>query len=625
MAIESAAGATGNGAIADKRKKSEADKRKERKQKHKENQKARRQIGEKQSKSSVKVEAPEDDVEIEYVSAPVDLPESEAPAGDGMEEDEHMGLAGAGLGMGGLGFAAPKKEDPMAEFKKVFGRFATAEELTGAQQDSDDEAGAQPASKPEEAGSAPAKAGGEASDSDSDGEDKKALSKRQRKMLSRLKIAELKQLCERPEVVEVWDVTAPDPQLLVYLKAYRNTVHVPRHWSQKRKYLQGKRGIEKPPFKLPDFIEATGIGEMRQTYAEKEESKKLKQKQRDRMAPKMGRMDIDYQILHDAFFKYQTRPKLSDMGEIYYEGKEFEVTVGNLRPGVLSDALREALGMGENTPPPWLINMQRYGPPPSYPDLKIPGLNAPIPPGCSFGYQPGGWGKPPVDEAGNAVYGDVFGQHVDEVDSDEDVDKASKWGELDADEEEEESEDESEEMDDDEMDAGTATGIMSGMQTGLASGIASSLPSGIETPDTMLNLRKASDSEQPKQLYQVLEQKQASVGAGTILGTDHVYVIPGSSAADGADGAKKAAAAKKLGVLANMPTDVDVAITPEEIEGLNEAELKALYESKLAEARAANRREDFSDMVAAKAAQQKRKMAQKADEKASKKSKDFKF
>ncbi len=41
---------------------------------------------------------------------------------------------------------------------------------------------------------------------------------------------------------------------------------------------------------------------------------------------------------------------------------------------------------------------QRYGPPPSYPQLKIPGLNAPIPPGASFGYRPGEWGKPPVDE-----------------------------------------------------------------------------------------------------------------------------------------------------------------------------------------------------------------------------------
>jgi splicing factor 3B subunit 2 len=47
------------------------------------------------------------------------------------------------------------------------------------------------------------------------------------------------------------DVTASDPRLLVYLKALRNTVPVPRHWCHKRKYLQGKRGIEKPPFELP--------------------------------------------------------------------------------------------------------------------------------------------------------------------------------------------------------------------------------------------------------------------------------------------------------------------------------------------------------------------------------------
>ena len=41
------------------------------------------------------------------------------------------------------------------------------------------------------------------------------------------------------------------------------------------------------------------------------------------------------------------------------------------KPGVLSEELRTALGMGDNSPPPWLINMQRYGPPPSYPDLKV--------------------------------------------------------------------------------------------------------------------------------------------------------------------------------------------------------------------------------------------------------------
>lgn len=91
------------------------------------------------------------------------------------------------------------------------------------------------------------------------------------------------------------------------------------------------------------------------------------------------------QKLHDAFFKHQTKPKLTSVGDIYYEGKEYEARVENLKPGQLSERLKEALGMGENTPPPWLINMQRYGPPPSYPDLKVPGLNAPIPPGGALG------------------------------------------------------------------------------------------------------------------------------------------------------------------------------------------------------------------------------------------------
>jgi len=106
---------------------------------------------------------------------------------------------------------------------------------------------------------------------------------------------------------------------LVVLQATRNTVSVPRHWCFKRKYLQGKRGIEKPPFDLPDFIKATGIMEMRQALQEKEDQKTLKAKMRERVRPKMGKIDIDYQKLHDAFFKWQTKPKLTIHGDLYYE------------------------------------------------------------------------------------------------------------------------------------------------------------------------------------------------------------------------------------------------------------------------------------------------------------------
>jgi hypothetical protein len=47
--------------------------------------------------------------------------------------------------------------------------------------------------------------------------------------------------------------------------------------------------------------------------------------------------------------------------------------------------------------------MQRWGPSPAYPNLRIPGLNAPIPVGAQWGFHPGGWGKPPVDDVSITV------------------------------------------------------------------------------------------------------------------------------------------------------------------------------------------------------------------------------
>jgi len=74
-------------------------------------------------------------------------------------------------------------------------------------------------------------------------------------------------------------------------------------------------------------------------------------------------------------------------GEVYYEGKEFEVHLKEKRPGFLSASLKAALGMPEGAPPPWLINMQRYGPPPPQQQYQDPDL----PPLPTFGRPPPGW------------------------------------------------------------------------------------------------------------------------------------------------------------------------------------------------------------------------------------------
>ncbi|XP_049395414.1 uncharacterized protein LOC125859668 [Solanum stenotomum] len=481
------------------------------------------------------------------------------------------------------------------EFRKVFEKFSFTAATGSEENDKKDETAADAALKKKD-------------DSDSEEEQdaqprEKGISNKKKKLQRRMNIAELKQICTRPDVVEVWDATAADPKLLVYLKSYRNTVPVPRHWSQKRKFLQGKRGIEKQPFQLPDFIAATGIEKIRQAYIEKEDSKKLKQKQRERMQPKMGKMDIDYQVLHDAFFKYQTKPKLSSHGDLYYEGKEFEVKLREMKPGTFSQELKEALGMPESAPPPWLINMQRYGPPPSYPQLKIPGLNAPIPPGAKFGYQPGGWGKPPVDEYGRPLYGDVFGvvQQDHPNYEDEPVDKTKHWGDLEEEEEEEEEEVE-EEMEEDELE----DGIQSVDSL-------SSTPTGVETPD-VIDLRKQQRKEPEKPLYQVLEEKEEKIAPGTLLGTTHTYVIN--------TGTQDKTAAKRVDLLKGQKSDrVDVTLAPEELELMDNV-LPAKYEEAREEEKLRSQREDFSDMVAENERKKKRKLQEK-DGKSKKK--DFKF
>uniref|UniRef100_A0A3B3TA32 Splicing factor 3b, subunit 2 n=1 Tax=Paramormyrops kingsleyae TaxID=1676925 RepID=A0A3B3TA32_9TELE len=470
------------------------------------------------------------------------------------------------------------------------------------------------------------KKGFEEEKKDSDDSDEEArpdvpkMSKKKLRRMNRLTVAELKQLVARPDVVEMHDVTAQEPKLLVHLKATRNTVPVPRHWCFKRKYLQGKRGIEKPPFELPEFIKRTGIQEMREALQEKEDAKTMKTKMREKVRPKMGKIDIDYQKLHDAFFKWQIKPKLTIHGDLYYEGKEFETRLKEKKPGDLSDELRIALGMpvGPNShkvPPPWLIAMQRYGPPPSYPNLKIPGLNSPIPESCSFGYHAGGWGKPPVDETGRPLYGDVFGTNAGDFQAkaeEEEVDH-TPWGELEPSDEESSEEEEEEESDEDKPDE---TGFFTPADSGLITpGGFSSVPAGMETPE-LIELRKkkieeAMDGNETPQLFTVLPERRTGPVGAAMMASTHIY--------DAMAGRKAGGGQESQGV--------EVALAPEELE-LDPMAMTQKYEEHVREQQAQVEKEDFSDMVAEHAAKQKQKKrkAQPQDNRGgAKKYKEFKF
>ena len=453
-------------------------------------------------------------------------------------------------------------------------------------------------------------------DEEDDGKPK--ISKKQRKQMNKVSVAQLKAEVTRPELVEWTDVSSSNPQLLIALKAAKNAIPVPSHWSLKREYLSSKRGIEKPPFALPKFIQETGIAEMRDAVLEKQAEMTMRQKQRERVQGKLGKLDIDYAKLYDAFFRRQTKPELTRYGEVYYEGKEFETNLVNLKPGELSEELREALGMAPGHPPPWLINMQRFGPPPSYPNMRIPGVNAPIPPGASWGFQPGQWGKPPTDDAGKPLFGgDLYGTSILEEQQQsahvgEPVERGI-WGTLRAEgeSEDEESDEEEEEEDDEEGDEDDATGIQTSMTT------ASAMPSEIGGTEsiggefTLRKQRKGIETEEPgapRSAFTVLPEK--NISATGFFGGEHAYDLDAAKRDTLGQGAKK----RKAG-------DVDISVDVDrlaESDKLDKDALKKEYEARQrAEAQGQWQsidQDDLADMIANESKKNDGRKRQKKEE-----------
>ncbi|KAK0936490.1 hypothetical protein LTR29_011968 [Friedmanniomyces endolithicus] len=463
---------------------------------------------------------------------------------------------------------------------------------------------------------------------DEEEETAKRLSKKAQKKASKLSIAELKAIVRKPDIVDWTDPSAQDPKLLVNIKSARNVVPVPTHWALKREYLSSKRGVEKAGFALPKFIAETGISDMRNAVLEKQAEATLKQRQRERVAPKMGKLDIDYQKLYEAFFRRQTKPHLTRYGEVYYEGKEYETNLRHLRPGELSEELKEALNMPPGAPPPWLINMQKVGPPPSYPALKIPGLNAPPPPGASWGFHPGGYGKPPLDEQNRPLWGgDVFGLGEAEQGEKEGAEVAvdkSLWGELQPFEEVEEVDVEAVEVEDEDGDEdgeGKEQDIGTGMQTPFGTGtetpggITSTVPTDFGGTHSMaeeFNLRKqqrrgteTEESRHPRSAGQVLQER--AIRAEGFFGGEKAYDIhqnPGKSSIPVLGQEQRGSKRKAVG-------DVEVSVDVDALEredGLSKGEVRKSYEaSKSAGVGGLVDQEDLSQMIAEESAKRRKR------------------
>ena len=195
--------------------------------------------------------------------------------------------------------------------------------------------------------------------------------------------------------------------------------------------------------------------------------------------------------------------------------------------------------------------MQRYGPPPSYPNLKIPGLNAPIPVGCTYGFHMNGWGKPPVDEVyGRPIYGgDPFGKPTSiayDADDQDGMNGSSlitshgkhlsqkDWGVLPVVAmEEEESSDEEEDADQMEESSSEEEEIDEDEAIPPPPPLP---PSMLPTTTTALDLRKTPGDETPAVLHKVLETKTLQNNKDAIFASEVGHVVK-----SGGDGSSSAA------------------------------------------------------------------------------------
>lgn len=216
-------------------------------------------------------------------------------------------------------------------------------------------------------------------------ESKKAvLGRKQEKFITFQKLyEECKLKVLYPELLEFEDPTSKDFILLNTLKAIPNSVSVPRHWKLKRDYLSSKRATYKKPYLVPSHIVQTGICEARNINIKQKVNIPLKSKLKQKLHPKIDKKEIEYSKV--KYYGYN--PKLTSFGEVHYEDKYQGNYFTGQKPGVLSIELREALGMKEDDPVPWIEKIKKYGEPPAYPGFRILGSSTDLQRNlsCSFG------------------------------------------------------------------------------------------------------------------------------------------------------------------------------------------------------------------------------------------------
>lgn len=180
-------------------------------------------------------------------------------------------------------------------------------------------------------------------------------SRKQLRRISKPTLPELKNATTRPELIEWFDVDAPEPYFLVRLKTLPNVVQVPSNWQQRSEMPQFSL---KPQYELPQNI----------TDAYTQDARKG------------DKLDVDYDKMHDAFFSDDTKKpeltllpygrvvdlKLRKAYKPTSSPSSSHLSSRAVGPPPPSQKLLKALGISNQDPLPWEAAARRLGPSPGY-------------------------------------------------------------------------------------------------------------------------------------------------------------------------------------------------------------------------------------------------------------------
>nr|BAS01671.1 splicing factor 3bA [Lotharella vacuolata] len=149
----------------------------------------------------------------------------------------------------------------------------------------------------------------------------------------------LKKIANRPDKIGIHDTRSKFCFSLVNIKDMQKSIDVPILWKTKKKFLIGNKGNENSNIFLKYYVNINS--KIKKGFKNFKNILEL----------------IDKEVVFKTYLKF---------GEYFYEGKNLEKNLEKYRPGVLSENLREALGISTYSNPPWILNFKKFGLPPSY-------------------------------------------------------------------------------------------------------------------------------------------------------------------------------------------------------------------------------------------------------------------